>query len=78
MSIFLRVSGQIWHNEGLSEFFGTNVLYGAGIEKQVSNHFKFGADADLHLKQKKELLFNTLNLEDLLNSLGEILEVAAY
>jgi hypothetical protein len=57
MGIFLRVSGQIWHNEGLSEFFGTNVLYGGGIEKQVSTHFKFGGDFDFASKTKDEVTF---------------------
>jgi hypothetical protein len=57
LRIFGRLSGQIWHNEGLSEFFGTNLLYGAGIEKQVSNHFKFGADVDFASKTKDGITF---------------------
>ncbi len=54
---FARISGQTWHNEGLSEFFGTNPLYGIGIEKQISNHFKFGADFDFASETKDEITF---------------------
>lgn len=54
---FARISGQAWHNEGLSKFFGTNALYGIGIEKQISNHFKFGADFDFTSKTKDEITF---------------------
>jgi len=53
---FGRISGQIWGNEDLSEFFGTNPLYGAGIEKQISDHFKFGADFDFASKTKDETI----------------------
>jgi hypothetical protein len=62
IGIFLRVSGQIWRNEGLSEFFGTNPLYGGGIEIQVSTHFKFGADVDFSSKTKDEVTFRYTQL----------------
>lgn len=40
----------MWHNEGLSDFFGTNALFGGGIETQISDHFRFGADIDFTSK----------------------------
>lgn len=58
LRLFGRLSGQIWHEEGLSDFFGTNALFGAGIEKQVSDHFKFGGDLDFASKTKDGATLN--------------------
>jgi opacity protein-like surface antigen len=54
-AVFGRISGQSWHNSDLSEFFGTNVLYGGGIEKQILDHFIIGADFDFASKTKDEM-----------------------
>jgi hypothetical protein len=52
---FGRISAQLWNNVDLSEFFGTNMLYGGGIEKQIFNHFIIGADFDFASKTKDEM-----------------------
>lgn len=52
---FGRISAQLWDNADLSEFFGTNMLYGGGIEKQIFNHFIIGADFDFASKTKDEM-----------------------
>lgn len=54
-AVFGRISGQSWHNSDLSEFFGTNPLYGGGIEKQILDHFIIGADFDFASKTKDEV-----------------------
>jgi hypothetical protein len=52
---FFRFSGQLWHNKDLSDFFGTNLLGGVGIEKQVFDHIVIGADVDFVSKTKDEI-----------------------
>ena len=41
-----RVSYQIWHAQEISEAYANNVLLGAGLERQLSDDFKIGADLD--------------------------------
>jgi hypothetical protein len=58
LRLFLRFSIQDWTNSGLSEIFGNNPLFGAGIEKQVSEDFKFGADFDFASTKEYEVTIN--------------------
>jgi len=58
LRLFIRASIQAWRNNDLSDFFGNNALFGAGIEKQVSDDFKFGADFDFTSKSKYEVTLN--------------------
>lgn len=58
LRLFVRVSIQAWRNEDLSDYFGNNPLFGVGIEKQVSDDFKFGADFDFISKSKYEVTIN--------------------
>jgi hypothetical protein len=53
---YFRFSGQMWINEDLSDFFGTNLLGGIGIEKQVFDHLIIGADVDFVSKTKDEII----------------------
>lgn len=52
LRLFIRGSIQFWDNSEVSDFFGNNPLFGAGIEKQLSDDFKFGADLDFASKEK--------------------------
>jgi hypothetical protein len=52
---FFRFSGQLWSNKDISDFFGTNLLGGVGIEKQVFDHIVIGADVDFVSKTKDEI-----------------------
>ena len=58
LRIFIRFSIQDWTNSGLSEIFGNNPLFGAGIEKQVSDDFKFGLDLDFASTNEYEVTIN--------------------
>jgi len=49
---FAKLGVQMWHQEDLSEFFGTNLIYAVGIEKQVAGFFKIGAELDFASKTK--------------------------
>lgn len=58
LRLFIRASIQAWRNDGLSDFFDNSALIGAGIEKQVSDDFKFGADFDFLSKSRYEVTLN--------------------
>ncbi|MBN1182532.1 MAG: hypothetical protein JXB49_09620 [Bacteroidales bacterium] len=58
LRLFIRASIQAWRNDELSDFFENNALFGAGIEKQVSDDFKFGADFDFTSKSQYEVTLN--------------------
>lgn len=58
LRIFGRVGVQFWINEDLSDFFGNNPLFGAGIEKQLFSDLKIGADIDFISKTKDEVTLN--------------------
>lgn len=55
IDLFVRISGQIWGNEDLSDFFGTNLSLGAGLEKQLFAHLKIGASLDIASKSQNEV-----------------------
>lgn len=55
IDLLARVSIQVWENEELSEFFGTNISFGAGLEKQLFPHIKIGASFDLASKSQYEV-----------------------
>jgi len=58
IDLFVRISGQTWSNNELSEFFGTNLSFGAGLEKQLLPHLKIGASFDFAGKSQYEVALN--------------------
>lgn len=62
IDLFVRVSGQIWDDDDLSEFFGTNLSLGAGLEKQLFTHLKIGTSFDFASKSQDEVTLNYFQL----------------
>lgn len=46
LRVFARVSLQDWNNSEISDYYGSNVLLGGGVEKQLSDDFKVRGDFD--------------------------------
>ncbi len=58
LRLLARASIQAWRNDEFSDFFENNPLFGAGIEKQISDDFKIGADFDFTSKSRYEVTLN--------------------
>lgn len=58
IDLLARVSIQVWDNDELAEFFGTNFSFGAGLEKQLFSHLKIGASFDFAGKSQYEVALN--------------------
>lgn len=58
IDLLARVSIQVWDNDDLAEFFGTNFSFGAGLEKQLFPHLKIGTSFDFAGKSQYEVALN--------------------
>ena len=62
IDLLARVSIQVWNDDDLAEFFGTNFSFGAGLEKQLLPHLKIGASLDFAGKSQYEVALNYFNV----------------
>ncbi len=62
IDLLARISIQVWNDDDLAEFFGTNFSFGAGLEKQLLSHLKIGASFDFAGKSQYEVALNYFNV----------------